>query len=204
MQTISKLLAIAFFTLEIGTVVGYLFVPAIQQNRMTPVFVVFAGLFCVVFFFAGMVEKHNAYQPQPQPQPTEELHRAYQAGYSALERNQERQERAYQAQLESQERQHTTTINAFVALSMADKQLLCDALRAGIRLVEANQQLCFRYASGQMQPVSQLADMTAEKCRYMAAAQQRIELSNFMPAAAAAGYQGGNMGNVVDAVYREM
>lgn len=199
MQTISKFLAITFFMLEIGTVLAYLTVQTIQENRMTPVIIIFAGLFTVIFFFAGMVENHNNQQGADSGNiQADDLHRAYQQGYSALERNQERQERAYQAQLAAQERQHTTTVNAFVALSLADKQLLCDALRAGIRLVEADRQLFFRYANGQMQSVSQLEDMTPDKCRYMAAAQQRLELAN----EASNGY-GGNDRNVVEGVYRE-
>ena len=184
------LFGIMFSSLMVGVIL-FTINTDVQNNRMTPVIMVFCGMFTIIFGMASLVET----KPGDGGAGKEDLHRAYQAGYDLVDRQNQRQfdyqERAYQAQLATQERQHATTVNAFVTLSLADKQTVKEALMAGIRLVEADRQLMLRFADGRTQPVSQFDDMTPDKLRYMAAAQQGLQLL-------------GDGVNVTEAQYREI
>ena len=192
-QIIGRMMFGLMFCGLMGTVVLYTIDAQVRTSNSTPVIIVLTGLFTVLFGFASLMERPSGQQIAPGA-TQEDLHRAYQAGYELVDRQNQRQldyqERAYQAQLATQERQHATTVNAFVTLSLADKQTVREALRAGIRLVQADRQLMLRFADGRTQPVSQFADMTPDKLRYMAAAQQSLQL--------------GDGGNVVEAQYREL
>ena len=168
------LFGIMFSGLMVGVIL-FIINTDVQTNRMTPVIMVFCGMFTIIFGMASLVET----KPGDGGAGKEDLHRAYQAGYYLVDQQNQRyleyQERAYRAQLAAQERQHATTVNAFVTLSLADKQIINRGLEAGMRLVtdSNHRHLLIQHRDGHTQNVAEFDDMTPTKLKYMAQAQER-------------------------------